>query len=226
MALSRRKFLSTALTAGASGILASPAASAEIAAVEPDLLTLQNNHWIVSLDRATGCIASLESRDQGWKLQGAGLRLHVPAPDHRFHYLTEHHAAAPRVESDANRATITWAGFTSDRMGKLDIEVRESIRLEGPALQFSYEIYNSSPAVIESYTYPRLANLKPAPDDQRLRQAAWSYSGMSSVSLWPVFGNEVGYYGYDTPAQLRHLGTDHQFCLILGDTRGLYLGYH
>jgi hypothetical protein len=49
---------------------------------------------------------------------------------------------------------------------------------------------------------------------------------MGSDSLWPTFGNQVGYYGYDTPAQLRHLGTDIQFCLVLSDTRGLYLGYH
>jgi len=80
--------------------------------------------------------------------------------------------------------------------------------------------------VIESYTYPRLVGLKPPVGGKSLRQAAWSYSGMGSVGLWPNFGNEVGYYGYDTPAQLRHLGADSQFCLVLGDTGGLYLGYH
>lgn len=225
MPLSRRSFLSTALTASASGIVAASAAP-RAAAAEPDLLTLENQHWTVVLDRLTGCITTLENRTQGWKFRGAGLRLHVPATDHRFHYLSEKQASAPRIDAGNDHVSITWVGFTSERMGKLDIEVRQSIRLDGPAIQFSYEIYNSSPAVIESYAYPRLIGLKPPSGESHLRQSAWSYSGMSSISLWPVFGNEVGYYGYDTPAQLRHLGTDHQFCLILGDTRGLYLGYH
>jgi Domain of unknown function (DUF6259) len=222
MSLSRRKFIGTALTAGATGLLANPAAPA----VEPDLLTLENDHWLIAIDRATGCVSSLDSRDKSWTLHGAGLRLHVPAPEHRFHYLTEHHTGSPHIESDSKNASINWSGFTSDRMGKLDIEVRQSIRLEGAAIHFSYEIRNGSAAVIESYTYPRLSGLKPPGGDKHMRQAAWSYSGMSSISLWPTFGNEVGYYGYDTPAQLRHLGTDIQFCLILSDARGLYLGYH
>jgi hypothetical protein len=227
MAVSRRKFLGTALTAsvsGATGLIASPAAGA--AASAPDLLTLENDHLLVTIDRATGCVDRLETRDGAWKMQGAGMRLHVPGPDHRFHYLTEHHAAKPRIESGGGKAEITWTGFTSDRMGPLDIEVRQSIRLESAAIHFSYEIYNSSAAVIESYAYPRLRGLKPSTGDMQLRQTAWSYSGMSSVSLWPTFGNEVGYYGYDTPAQLRHLGTDHQFCMVLSDSRGLYVGYH
>ena len=111
-------------------------------------------------------------------------------------------------------------------MGRLDIDFTESIRLEGTAVHFSYEIRNGSPAVVESCTYPRLTGLKPPGKDRNLRQAAWGYSGMSSNTLWPSFGNEVGYYGYDTPAQLRNLGADTQFLLVLGDTVGLYVGYH
>lgn len=225
MELSRRKFLGTALTATASGLVAhaSPTRTGETA---PDLLRLENDRMFVAIDRRTGCIVRLESKDNAWKLQGAGMRLHVPAPEHRFHYLTEHHAASPRIEVDGNEATITWTGFESDRMGKLDIEVKQSIRLAASGVQFNYQIRNGSQAVIESYTYPRMRGLRPPAGNKRVEQTAWGYSGMSSRSLWPSFGNEVGYYGYDTPAQLRHLGTDTQFCLVLSDSRGLYIGYH
>ena len=225
MAFSRRDFVRNALTAGASGLIVNTTGPSAMAAA-PDVLTLQNDHLLVVIDSETGCVEKLESRDQAWKLQGGGLRLHVPAPEHRFHYLTERNAGKPRVESDSTHATIAWAGFESDRMGKLEIEVRESVQLVGPGVHFSYEIRNGSRAVIESYTYPRLKGLKPPSGDKRMRQAAWNYSGMGSTSLWPFFGNEVGYYGYDTPAQLRNLGTDTQFCLILSGTRGLYVGYH
>jgi hypothetical protein len=223
MAISRRKFLGSALTAGASGLIAN-ATTARAAA--PDLLMLESEHLTVAIDRETGCVAKLESKDQAWKMQGAGMRLHVPAPEHRFHYLTERHAGKPRIEADGTGAIITWTGFESDRMGKLDIEVKETVRLEGAAVHFSYEIRNGSPAVIESYTYPRLKGLKPPDGDKNMRQVAWNYSGMGSSSLWPTFGNEVGYFGYDTPAQLRNLGTDTQFCLVLSDSRGFYVGYH
>jgi uncharacterized protein DUF6259 len=225
MDLSRRKFLGTALTAGASGLMVNVAAPSA-AAAPPDLLILESDRLVVAIDRETGCVDRLESKDRAWKLQGGGLRLHVPAPDHRFHYLSEQHAGKPLIESDGTHAAITWSGFKSDRMGTLDIEVKESVRLEGAGVHFSYEIRNGSQAVIESYTYPRLRGLKPPGEDKKMRQVAWSYSGMGSTSLWPSFGNEVGYYGYDTPAQLRKLGTDIQFCMVLSDTRGLYIGYH
>ncbi len=223
MALSRRKFLGTALTAGASGLIVNAATAS---AATPDLLVLENDRLIVAIDRETGCVAKLESKDQAWKMQGAGMRLHVPAPEHRFHYLTERHAGKPRIESDGVQATITWTGFESDRLGKLDIEVRQSIRLDGAGVHFSYEIRNGSQAVIESYTYPRLKGLKPPAGDKTMQQVARNYSGMGSSSLWPTFGNQIGYWGYDTPGQLHNLGTDTQFCMILSDTRGLYLGYH
>src|ERR1039458_9930739 len=188
MAISRRKFLGTALGAGASGLIVN-ATTASAAA--PDLLVLENDHLFVAIDRETGCIAKLESKDQAWKMQGAGMRLHVPAPEHRFHYLTERHTGKPRIESDGTHATITWTGFESDRMGKLDIEVKETVRLDGAGVHFSYEIRNGSQAVIESYTYPRLKGLKPPAGDKNLRQVAWNYSGMSSPSIWPTFGSFV-----------------------------------
>ncbi len=224
MTISRRKFLGTALTAGASGLLAH--ASTQTVAAGPDLLHLESDSLLVAIDRETGCVNRIESKDHAWKLGGAGMRLHVPAPEHRFHYLTERHTGKPHIESESRQATIVWAGFESDRMGRLDIEVKQSVRLEGGGVHFSYEIRNGSPAIIESYTYPRLKGLRPPDHDKSMRQVAWSYSGMGSASLWPQFGNEVGYYGYDTPAQLRHLGTDSQFCMVLSDSRGLYVGYH
>ena len=107
---------------------------------------LGNEHILVTLSRETGCVIRLESIDQVWKLDGAGMRLQVPAPEHRFHYLTEHHAGKPRIESDDKRAIITWAGFESQRMGKLDIGVKETIRLQDAGAHFSYEIHNGSQA--------------------------------------------------------------------------------
>ena len=222
MTISRRQFIGTALTAGATGLITKGA----MPEANGDLLVLESHAMRVVIDRATGCVNRIEPKDGAWQMGGGGMRLHVPAPDHRFHYLSEHHAAKPRIESEATEATIRWSGFASERMGKLDIDVRETIRLVGNAVHFSYEIRNGSPAVIESYAYPRLAGLKPPPGETSMRQAAWSYSGMGAASLWPAFTNHVGYYGYDTPAQLRHLGTDIQFCLVLCEAHGIYLGYH
>lgn len=202
------------------------AGEARAAAETPDPLVIENEHLAIAINRATGCVERLESKDRSWKLKGGGLRLHVPVPDHRFHYLTERSSGTPRIESEGKVATIRWHGFQSDRVGKLDIEVKQTIRLEGAGAHFSFEIRNGSQYEIESYSYPRLTGLKPPEGEKALHQVAWNYSGMASSSLWPYFGNQVGYYGFDTPAQLRHLGTDTQFCLILSDSRGMYVGYH
>jgi hypothetical protein len=225
MSVSRRSFLSAALTAGASSLVAS-GTSLRARAAEPDVVTLENESLLVTVDRATGCVHTLESKDGAWKIQGAGMRLHVPAPDHRFHFLTEAHTSRPQIDADKNGTAITWKSFESARMGKLDIEVKETIRLSGAGVYFAYEIHNGSGSVIESYTYPRLKGIRPPAGDSKMRQSGWGYSGMNSMSLWPTFGNAVGYWGYDTPAQLRDLGTECQFSLILGDANGIYLGYH
>src|ERR1035437_631275 len=144
MTYSRRKFLGTALSAGASRLIAH--ASAQSAAAGPDLFYLESDSLIISIDRKSGCVNRIESKDGAWKLQGAGMRIHVPAPEHRFHYVTERHAGAPRIESDGRQAAIMWMGFESERMGKLDIEIRQSIRLVGAGAGFSYGIRKGSPA--------------------------------------------------------------------------------
>ena len=147
----------------------------------------------------------------------------MPAPDHRFHYLSERSTSKPLIEADDKQALITWAGFESDRMGKLDIEVKQSIQLVGNSVHFRYEIRNGSQATIESYTYPRLKGLRPPSGEKEMRQVAWNYRGMSSTDLWPTSEIKSATTGMTPPAQLRPLGTDKQFCLILSDSRGLYM---
>ena len=110
MTLSRRKFLGGVLTASASGLIVNAATPSAVAAAS-DLLLLENEYLLVAIDRETGCVAKIESRDQSWKLEGAGLRLHVPAPEHRFHYLTERHASKPQIESDGNLAALSPSRF-------------------------------------------------------------------------------------------------------------------
>ncbi len=131
MTLSRRKFLGTALTAGASGLMVN-AATASAAISTPDLLVLENEYLTVAIDRETGCIAKLESKDQAWKMQGAGMRLHVPAPEHRFHYLTERQPASRglsrtartrRSRGPALKAT-GWASSISKSRRRSDLRAR------------------------------------------------------------------------------------------------------
>ena len=225
MTISRRQFLGTALTASASGLLlntAEPTMSAETS----DRVSITNDHLLIEVNCATGCLNRFESKHHGWTLKGAGMRLHVPAPNHRYHFLNEKSTGRPVIESNGNDLAITWHGFQSERLGLLDIEIKQSIRLEKAGVHFNYNIRNGSGHEIESYTFPRLAGLFPPGGDKSLQQAAWGYSGMHSSSMWPTFSNEVGYWGSDTPAQLRTLGTDTQFCLVLSDSRGIYLGYH
>src|SRR4051812_43770170 len=131
MRISRRRFLGTTLTTGATGLMVSGKA---VVAAARDLIVLENDAMLVAIDPASGCIDRIESKDDAWQMQGGGMRLHVPAPDHRFHYLSEHHAAKPQIDSDNTQATITWSGFESERMGKLDIDVKETVRLVGKAV--------------------------------------------------------------------------------------------
>ena len=99
ISFSRRKFLGTSLTAGAAGLLGN-IASPSSADTSPDMVILQNDQIRVSILSESGCVQELATKDGAWKLQGAGLRLHVPAPDHRFHYLSERSTNKPLIEAD------------------------------------------------------------------------------------------------------------------------------
>jgi hypothetical protein len=226
MPISRRGFLSKALQATTSATLLTTLPY-KAQAQTPDHLTLENEHTHITLDRNTGTIVTLQTKDGAWNLQGNGLRLHVPAPEHRLNYLTERNAPSPTIVSTTpNSVTITWLSFTSDRLGKLDIQLIQTIQLHGPAIHFAYTIHNATPYTIESYTYPRLTGLKTPAPDTALHSLSWNYSSLSSSPLYPNFSNHVGYFGYDLPAQLRNLGTDTQFLLLQSDTRGLYIASH
>ena len=225
MPISRRGFLGTALAASASGLVTGAAAPAATPTAAGRLV-LENEHLLVVIDRETGCVENLESKDGAWKMRGGGMRLHVPAPQHRFNFVTESNAGRPAIDQQDSLATITWRGFENDRLGNLEIEVKQTIRLVGARIEFSYQIHNNSSAVIESYTYPRLRGLRPPAGEHHMNQLSWGYSSMDAVRIWPDFQNRVGYYGFDFPAQERYLGTQAQFCLITSDTRGIYVGYH
>ena len=225
MSTSRREFLGSALAASASGLVANAARPAAATAAAGRLV-LENEGLLVVIDRETGCVEKLESKDGAWKMRGGGMRLHVPALEHRYNFVTEGNTGRPAIDLDGNQATMTWRGFENERLGKLDIEVKESIRLTGARVEFNYEIHNNSQAVIESYTYPRLKSLRPPAGEHHMHQLSWGYSSMESVRMWPNFQNRVGYYGLDYPAQMRYLGTQVQFCLIASDRRGIYIGYH
>lgn len=225
MPISRREFLGTALVVSASGFAAggtSPAA----AAATTGRHVLENEDLLVAIDQETGCVERIESKDGAWKLRGGGMRLHVPAPERRYNFVTEKDASRPAIDLEDDQAAITWREFENKRLGKLDIEVKEWVRLTGKRVEFRYEIRNHSHAVIESYTYPRLRSLRPPAGEHHMNQLSWGYSSMDSVRMWPEFQNRVGYYGFDYPAQLRDVGAQVQFCLVASDSRGIYLGYH
>jgi hypothetical protein len=225
MPISRREFLGTTLAASASGLVAG-ATTPAAAQTAGGRIVLQNDNLQVAIDRETGCVERIESKDGAWRMRGGGMRLHVPAPQHRFNFVTESNTGRPAIDLNDNQVTIRWRGFDNERLGKLDIEVKEAIRLDEKRVEFSYEINNNSHAVIESYTYPRLKGLRPPAGERQMNQLSWGYTSMDRASLWPDFQNHVGYYGFDYPAQLRDLGTQVQFCLIAAESKGIYVGYH
>lgn len=89
MSILRRKFLGSALTASAAAGVLLHAGEEPAVAETPNLLAIENDDLAIAIDRRTGCLDRLESKDGSWKLKGGGMRLHVPVPDHRYHYLTD-----------------------------------------------------------------------------------------------------------------------------------------
>ena len=73
MSILRRRFLGSALTASAVEVLLH-AGEERAVAETPELLAIENDHLAIAIDRRTGCVDRLESKDGSWKLKGGELR--------------------------------------------------------------------------------------------------------------------------------------------------------
>ena len=225
MGVDRRTFI------GASMALAATRLDARTIGAS-SLVTLENARLRIDFDRARGTILGIIDKQSGWRVRGqrdaAALRLHVPLPERRAHFLTEADAKRVRVEpsADGTAVRLTWSAFESPIAGALPITVAATARLVAAGLEFVVETDNPSAHPVESIAYPILPHVPAPPEAQKLELWGMDYSQANRASLWPDFTANAGYWGVDYPTFVRTRVDSGFGFLTDGDRHALYIGYH
>ncbi|MGH9654522.1 MAG: hypothetical protein ACRD6B_13785, partial [Bryobacteraceae bacterium] len=162
------------------------AASAESA----NEVVLENSHFRVSFDSASGALTGLERKQSGWKIHrrpelGVSFRMLAPLPNRRDNFILGQKQHAVKVEKIGNRVNLEWNNLLSEHGGVLPIRFTATVTLDGDTLKFESSLANNSSLVIETAEYPCLGDLSaPAPDAHLWRREMW-YGNLQSQEIHP-----------------------------------------
>jgi len=195
-------------------------------------IVLEDAFVRIAFDPATGAITNLIDKKHAWTIhkgrQSSALRVHLPLPDRRVHFLTEADAVHIRhhVGTSANSLEFVWQGFRTASGTLYDLTLRGNVQLAGGELIFTLTVDNASGFTVESVAFPILGDLAMPPGAKKFEQVSPTYTGLARSDLLPVFHNQLGYWGVDYPTQLVANGDRQCVMVMADDSIGLYAGYH
>ncbi len=224
--------LGSSLSAENSAAMRTSNSAGSEASSAQDLVSLENQTLRVDFDAHSGALVGLASKLTGWRIHnrrelGQSFVMFAPLPDRHFNpILGEKNPLASFEKSpDGKSVAFIWNNLESEHAGRLDVTLKSTVTLGEQGLSFEAEITNHSPYVVNSVSYPILADLAVPDGEQSLTRANLAYGTMQRTPLYPEFTNERGYFGVDDPIQMQ--GTPGRpFVVVMADHQGLYAGAH
>ena len=192
-------------------------------------VVLEDEDVRVAFDSISGALVQLISKRTEWSIQqspelGESFRLFVPTLDRSYNPILGARNRVSSIEKspDGKSVTIVWSSLQSEYQGKLDITLTGRVTLDGPNVEFDMQVRNGSDATISSIDWPVIGAFQHPADSAGLQRMANSYGSGQSVSLFPEFANDRGYFGANYPIQMG----EGRYNLVLADHEGLYIGTH
>ena len=198
-------------------------------------VVLENDNLQATFSEETGSLLSLVSKKTGWPVHrraelGRNFQMLVPIPGRRNNRVLGEKQNSPGLrlegeDSSAPSVLFTWNGLESEYAGQLDIRFVGKVTITADNLVFEAEVFNRSGYTIETLNWPCLGDLTVPPGADRFEHKRLYYCAMHQTSLYPVFRNQVGYWGTDHPLQYCETPSA-PFVLADSGNEGLYMGYH
>lgn len=116
-------------------------------------IVLDNGRVRIEVEREHGCIVRFAHQQLGIEVVretrlAENFRLLVPLESWRGHYIWGKHQPLTDAEVDDHTCRLIWRGLQSTQ-GHFDIEVTQTIRLEGDDVTFGMEVENRSSHTVE-----------------------------------------------------------------------------
>ena len=202
---------------------------------EDGQVVLENENLQATFSEETGSLLSLVSKKTGWPVHrraelGRNFQMLVPVPGRRNNRVLGEKQNSPGLrlegeDSSAPSVLFTWNGLESEYAGQLDIRFVGKVTITADNLVFEAEVFNRSGYTVETLNWPCLGDLTVPPGADRFEHKRLYYCAMHQTSLYPVFRNQVGYWGTDHPLQYCETPSA-PFVLADSGNEGLYMGYH
>ena len=223
--MNRRNFIKLGAAAGA--LIGTPAHSAE-----PSDWTIENEHFALSLDPASGAISSLlVKRNQSELISEkrllANFRLCLPLPDYQCNYVEGSAQKPAAVNRTGAGFTVRFSGVRSEK-GEYPLDLSYTITLANDEVRFRAQLTNQSAYPVSEFWFPRLGGWTEFGDRDALLAVPGYTSCTHNLSLFKKFpggrglGAEAAEFNTDYP------GIPMPWWDIFDQSHdtGLYLGYH
>lgn len=199
-------------------------------------IVLENESLRLLFRRDNGALVGFTAKDSGWEVLnrphlGLSFQLMIPLPGRRNNpvYGEEQPVASAEAAADGGSVAFAWEGVKSAYGGDHQISLRLAVALEGPQVKFALDVDNQSEHVVEIVHCPFFGDVQPPPGAANFEIFHYGYATAEQRSLYPVFENTLGYYGFDYPVQYgpdtwRSGAPMVPYVLLRNAEQGLYVG--
>ena len=190
---------------------------------------IENDDVRLGFDSVSGALVQFEYKKTGWKIQTApelaeSFRIFAPTAQRSYNPIlgARNQLSAIEKAPDGQSLKLVWRSLKSEYRGMLDMTLTGTVSLDGPEVNFDLQVQNNSGLTISSIDWPVIGSLGKPKAASDMRRMANEEHGGREVPIYPVFRNEMGYWGTNFPIQM---GAG-RYNLVLAGDQGIYLGTH
>jgi len=228
MPMNRRNFIKLSATAGA-------AISAPLRATEPSAWTIENEHFSLSLDPASGALSSLIVKRNRSELIGekrllANFQICLPLPDYQCNYIHGMSQKPVAVKTTGTGFSVRFSNLRSPK-GEFPIDLAYTVSLIDDEVRFRAQLTNMTDHPIAEFWFPRIGGWTEFGGRDALLATPEYQSCAHATSLFKQFpgvrglGADAAEYSTDYPG-LAGLAMPWWEIYDAAHDTGLYLGYH
>ena len=194
--------------------------------------TIENEHFLLSLDPASGALSSLIVKRNQCELIGekrllANFRICLPLPDYQCNYIEGATQKPVTVDKTDLRFNVHFSGLRSEK-GEYPIDLSYTITLADDEVRFRARLINHSDYPVSEFWFPRIGGWTGFGGRDALLAVPGYVSCAHNVSLFKRFPR-----GRDLGAEAAEYSTDYPGIVMPwwdifdeAHDAGLYLGYH
>jgi len=197
-------------------------------------VTIENEHFRVSIDEESGAIVSLfvkanQSELIGEKELASNFRICLPLDEYQANYIEGMDQKAASVRKEGNSISVSFSGMSSP-MGEFPVDLSYVVSLADDYISFRSKLTNNHEMPISEFWFPRIGGWKQFGKNRDAKLATPNYNTSSRHNI-SLFRNYPGVRGLGAEAaewcmHYPHMVMPWWDIYDQESDQGLYMAYH